>query len=120
VLAPSTFSAGWIARQPEGFVETRTAQIAMLPLSFFEGVAGLMRALDTLDLADELPRITAPTLVIGAALDRVFPVEHSQAIASAIAGARLEIIEGAGHAAVMETPETFARLVTEFVGGIDA
>lgn len=120
VLAPNTFSPGWLATQPEGFVEMRAAQIAMLPLPFFEGVAGLMRALDTLDLGDELPRITAPTLVIGAELDRVFPVEHSRAIARAIPGARLEIIEGAGHAAVVETPEAFARLVAEFVAGIEA
>lgn len=115
LLAPNAFSPGWLATQPPDFVEQRAAQIGMLPPQFFDGIAGIMKALDTLDLAGELPRITAPTLVIGAELDRVFPALHSEAIARGIPGARLEIIRNAGHAAVVEKPEEFVRLVTGFV-----
>jgi 3-oxoadipate enol-lactonase len=117
ILAPNTFSSAWLATQAPGFLEQRAAWIGMLPPQFFGGLAGLMRALDTLDLGSELPRIKAPTLVIGAELDQVFPVEHCKAIAAAIPGARFELIKGAGHAAVIETPEEFVRLIVEFVDG---
>lgn len=115
LLAPNTFSEAWRATQPPDFVEQRAAQFALLPASFFAGVAGLMRALDTLDLERELPRIAAPTLVIGAELDRVFPIDHSRVIAAAIPAAVLEVIPGAGHAAVIEKPREFVDLVVGFI-----
>jgi pimeloyl-ACP methyl ester carboxylesterase len=51
---------------------------------------------------DELPSgslssITAPTLVIHGTADPMFPVEHGQALAAAIPGARLLLLEDAGH-----------------------
>ena len=117
-LAPNTFSRRWLENQPPGFVEQRAEQIGQLPPAFFEGLAGLMRALETLDLSDALARITAPTLIIGAELDGVFPVEHSRALAEAIDGAELEIIEGSGHAAVVEATDRVLSLLQRFLGSV--
>jgi 3-oxoadipate enol-lactonase len=86
-----------------------------MPRAWFDGIAGLMGVLGRLDLEPLLPRIVAPTLVIGAELDGVFPVENSRALATAIAGARLEILEGAGHGAVVEAPERVLELVEAFL-----
>jgi len=44
-----------------------------------------------------LSSITAPTLVIHGTADPMFPIEHGQALAAAIPGARLLTLEGAGH-----------------------
>jgi pimeloyl-ACP methyl ester carboxylesterase len=111
LLAPKAFSSRWLAAQPPEFIATRAKQIGALPASFFAGVAGLMSALLTLDLEALLPRITAPTLVVAAELDETFPPEHSRAIAAAIPGARLEIVEGSGHAAIVEAPDRVIQLV---------
>jgi proline iminopeptidase len=46
---------------------------------------------------DRLSEITVPTLVIAGRDDFVFPPEHQGQLAAAIPGARLEIIERAGH-----------------------
>lgn len=120
LLAPQTLSPGWLARQPADWVEQRAAQIAAFPREWFAGVADLMTALSSLDLRVDLGRITAPTLVIGAQLDLTFPVEHSRAIADAIPRARLEIIEGAGHGAVVEVPDTIRSLIESWLDAASA
>jgi len=118
ILAPMTFSDAWIAAQP-GFVEERSRLFAMLPASFFEGLCGLMSALVKLDLSSDLARIDAPTLVLGAALDRIFPPEHSEALAAAIRGARLEIVEATGHGAIVEATDTVIDSVIRFLEETD-
>jgi pimeloyl-ACP methyl ester carboxylesterase len=67
------------------------------------------------DLPRRLASLGVPTLVVWGAADRIFPREHGEAYARAIPGARLQIIEEAGHLPPMETPEILARLVTQFV-----
>ncbi|MFG2114724.1 alpha/beta fold hydrolase [Streptomyces sp. NPDC048718] len=67
-----------------------------------------------LDLTDHLPRITAPTLVIGATHDRMIPVAHSRELHAAIKGSRYAELD-AGHFAVFEKPAELAALVEEFL-----
>jgi len=115
ILAPTAFSKAFLEAQPRDFVETRARQIASLPLSFFGGIAGIMRTLRETHLTDAFPRITAPTLVMGAALDETFPIEHSRAIAQKIARARLVVLEGSGHAAVVEATDAVVRETRSFL-----
>jgi len=65
-------------------------------------------------LGDRLPGITAPTLVVARALD---PAGCARAtdIAARIPGARLAIVEGAGHTPHLETPGIFRTLATDFL-----
>jgi len=46
------------------------------------------------------------TLVIGAELDALTPLGHSLAIAAKLPSARLEVVAGAGHMAMLERPAT--------------
>jgi len=43
------------------------------------------------------------------------PEERSRAMAAAISGASLEVIEGSGHALVVEKPEEFVRVCLAFL-----
>jgi 3-oxoadipate enol-lactonase len=52
-----------------------------------------------------LPRIAAPTLVVHGALDRLIPVANAHLIADRIPGARLRILDEAGHLYPTEAPE---------------
>lgn len=65
-----------------------------------------------LDLRPDLPRITAPTLVVGARSDIALPMDHQRAIAEAVPGARLELIDG-GHLPTFEHPARVARLLLD-------
>jgi len=60
-------------------------------------MARRLAMLEGFDVSDRLWRIEAPTLVLGGTRDVVVPAARQEALASAIAGARFESIEGAGH-----------------------
>jgi hypothetical protein len=72
------------------------------------------------DLSRGLRAIKAPTLVVWSSDDRVAPPRTGQAIASAVPGARLVIIDNAGHAPQISQPERFnALLIDELRGKLD-
>jgi pimeloyl-ACP methyl ester carboxylesterase len=77
----------------------------------------------TVDLTDALGRISAPTLVLASADDRVVPADQARALVSGIAGARYAEIS-AGHGAPVEDAVGFVDRLTAFLdeqpsGGAD-
>ncbi len=73
----------------------------------------LMAILASGDRTAELRRITAPTLVIHGAADRLVRPSGGRATAKAIPGARLELIEGMGHDLPKALWPRFAELVAQ-------
>ena len=74
-----------------------------------------MAALNAAPLDPELHAITAPTLIVASENDRHCPPKAAEIIASGIAGSRLEIIPGAGHAIPVEKPRELANLINSFL-----
>ena len=68
---------------------------------------------DRPDSTGDLAGIDVPTLIITSDLDAMIPPEQSAPMAEAIPGARLEVLDGAGHLSNLEAPERFAALVAE-------
>lgn len=68
-------------------------------------------------LADRLYRISAPTLVMSSDRDGLVPPAHAQLYAERIAGARLQLLEDAGHAVLLERPEATVRAIDDFLNG---
>ncbi len=68
-----------------------------------------------LDLTPVMKDVDAGSLVIVGSEDALTGVDQARAVAEAIPGARLEVIEGAGHGPHLETPMAFVRLVTAFL-----
>jgi pimeloyl-ACP methyl ester carboxylesterase len=69
------------------------------------------------DLSRGLRAIKAPTLVVWSSDDRVAPLRAGQAIASAVPGARLVVIDAAGHAPQLTRPERFNALLRDELRG---
>jgi 3-oxoadipate enol-lactonase len=92
-----------VAAVRTGLLDTRVA-----------GYAGCCAAIQTMDLLPELPRITAPTLVIAGTEDMPTPPEHARQIASLIPGARVEVIDGASHLANLSHVDTVTSLLVSF------
>jgi pimeloyl-ACP methyl ester carboxylesterase len=65
-------------------------------------------------LLGRLGAISVPVLVIWGQADRMIPVEHGQAYAAGIPGARLLVIPRAGHLPQLETPGELVQAVQEF------
>ena len=63
----------------------------------------------------ELEKIAVPTHLVVGDEDQLTPPEMSRQMAKRIPGARLTVIEGAGHLSNIEQPEKFNRAVLEFL-----
>ena len=64
---------------------------------------------------DRLGEISAPTLVMGGRDDFLFPPECQAQLAAGIPGARLRIIERAGHNPHSEEPERTMAEIKDFL-----
>lgn len=78
-------------------------------------VWGDFTACDRFDIRERVGEITAPTLVITGAEDRMTPPKFGQWLAERIPGARFVLVEGAGHMVMLEKPDQVASAVQEFV-----
>ena len=78
-----------------------------------EGYAGCCEAIAAMDLLPRLPEITARTLVVAGADDPATPPAHAEQIASAVDGARLEVLPEAAHLANVQQADEVNRLLRE-------
>jgi pimeloyl-ACP methyl ester carboxylesterase len=77
-----------------------------------------MRCILSFDGTAIVPKIDRPTLVIAGGEDRTIALPIVEAMARQIAGARLEIISGAGHLANLEKPAAFNRVLSDFLESV--
>lgn len=68
------------------------------------------------DLAPRLGELACPTLVLVGAEDVATPVRKSERLKAGIRGARLEVLEGAGHLSALEVPDVVAAKTLAFLG----
>ena len=68
---------------------------------------------DTAALAERLPEITTPALLLHGWKDDVVPLRAGGALAATLPHARLEVVDG-GHMLNLEHPEVVARAITTF------
>ena len=62
-------------------------------------------------------RIAAPTLIVWGKADRIVDPAYAQEFAKRIAGARITLIDQAGHLPHLEQPDAVAQAVQGFLGG---
>jgi pimeloyl-ACP methyl ester carboxylesterase len=65
-------------------------------------------------LLGQLSSVRVPVLVVWGAADRIYPREHGEAFAKAIPGARLVVIDVAGHLPQLEAPSALLADVLDF------
>jgi 3-oxoadipate enol-lactonase / 4-carboxymuconolactone decarboxylase len=92
---------------------------AMLGSCDPEGYAGCCEAIAAMDNQDDLPLITAPTLVIAGAEDQVTPPAIAVAMLARIRGSSLVVLPAAAHLANIEQPERFTAAVVDHLAGSD-
>jgi len=80
-------------------------------------MARRLAMLESFDVSDRLWRLESPTLVLGGTRDVVVPADRQKALASSIAGARFESIEGAGHVGFLTHSADVARSVESLCRG---
>ncbi|MEU5403563.1 alpha/beta fold hydrolase [Streptomyces sp. NPDC005963] len=117
-MAPLTATAPgrWFAGP--GTAGTPLGRALLRDLAAIEpaGYAACCDALATYDLRPALGRITAPTLVVGGALDTATPLPHARELGAGIPRATVESI-GTGHLA-LEEPRAVMELLLAHLGRI--
>jgi 3-oxoadipate enol-lactonase len=104
----------WLTeRFREAHPDTANRLREMIAATPDSGYAACCAVIEHMDLTPGLAGISAPTLVIAGAQDPVTPPEHSERIAAAVDGARLEVLDPAAHLANVEQPEAVTRLILE-------
>ncbi len=81
-----------------------------------EGYAGCCETIASLDLLDDLPSITAPTLVIAGQDDPATPPAHAERICSGLSNGRLVVVPNAAHLANVEQASTVNHLLRHHWG----
>jgi len=112
-LAQAVFSKGHLERHPEivaAMIEARR-QRPIDPIA----LGHRMKALHGHDTYDRLPKINCPTLVITGKDDALIAWENSRLLAERIPGARLEILDPAGHCFWLERPEESRTAILRFL-----
>ena len=66
------------------------------------------------DVMDRLGEIRCPTLAICGTADRLTAPKYSTYLRDNITGARLVLVEGAGHMVMLEQPETVSQAIAAF------
>jgi len=61
-------------------------------------------------------RVAAPTLIVWGKADRIIAPAYAQEFAGKIAGARIEMIDKAGHLPQLEQPDAVVKAVRGFLG----
>lgn len=105
------FTAPYRAAHPEVMARI-AALINATPVAGFIGCAQAIPRVNTLDRLHELDM---PTLVIVGSEDGGTPPTMAREIATAIPGARLEVIPDASHLSNIEQAEVFNRLLLDFL-----
>jgi pimeloyl-ACP methyl ester carboxylesterase len=84
-----------------------------------EGIAAAIRAMRARpDSTEVLRQLGRPSLVLVGEDDALTPPKEAEVLHQSIPGSRIERIPGAGHMSNLEAPETFNRLLAEWLGSV--
>ena len=94
---------------------TRSLATELVPRMAAPGLIAGMQAAGKA-VAEATPEaVRAPALVLWGRGDRIVPLSSGRQLAGAIAGARLVVLDGVAHCAMLEKPAETAALIVDFV-----
>jgi pimeloyl-ACP methyl ester carboxylesterase len=121
LTAPMSWTGAWVAGglfpHPEQrpLREATTQRIASNSRwAYLRTIAAVLRS----DLGPRLGEIRVPTLVVAGSEDQTVALAAKEETARRIVGARLEVVEGSGHATPIDAAEAFNLLLLRFLEGV--
>jgi pimeloyl-ACP methyl ester carboxylesterase len=94
----------------KGFVERM--QLPNAKMAFMSTLLGLK---NSEILTEKLSLITVPTLIIWGELDPVIPIKYAETIVTKIKDCRFFRMDKSGHTPYVDDPDTFVKIVLEFL-----
>jgi aminoacrylate hydrolase len=108
------YPANWMSEHAARLVAEDEAHLAHFAGA--EAYEKRIAALAAFDVDARLREIAAPTLALAATDDMLVPSNCSKRLVEGIGGARLATMHWGGHACNVTDPDTFNRLVLDFLG----
>lgn len=108
-VTPATYAAGDVDEWVQAMASDPSGQTA-------EGFVAQCSALLDFDSADDLQRLTMPTMVIWGAEDRLVGERHSAHLIDGLSTPSTCAIAAAGHAVNLEQPDVYNQALVEFWG----
>ena len=71
------------------------------------------------ELTNQIGSISNDTLLVWGRLDGITPIQHGDALRAAMPNSRLDVIERCGHLPMSEKPETFNRIIRNYLVDVD-
>jgi 3-oxoadipate enol-lactonase len=112
---PLTFAPGWAEANVERFEQIVAARLER-PTTYETIEAHAAACYAFYAEGCEVERIEAPALVVHGDEDLIVPVENGRMLAARLPAARYVELPSRGHNLMLEDPETFVRLVSDFLG----
>lgn len=111
---PLLFPADWVEANP-GIRDMLALMVPLMPPTPSDTAGKALAGIQAWGTYDRLPQIHVPTLVVHGDRDVLIPVENAHILAERIAGAKLHIVEGAGHGYPAQDPVGVHQVVTDFL-----
>jgi 3-oxoadipate enol-lactonase len=103
----------------KGFIEEAPHTIGwvsdLILSTSVKGYIGCCRALQTLDLTEQLTRVQVRTLLVPGAEDAAFPEQTSRIIQQRIGNSELAVLRNAAHLGCVERPHAFNEILVSFL-----
>jgi 3-oxoadipate enol-lactonase len=115
-MVPRLLSDRTRGERPEMVAAVRAMIEAQPAETIARALTGLAERVDSTAV---LATVRVPTLVVVGAEDAVTPVGEAESMARSIPGARLKVIEGAGHLPNLEQPTAFTDTLAGFLDRLD-
>ena len=111
-MTTTSFSPGLKERNPALFQRYKQIKLRNDALSF----ARVWESMGTTQTPD-LSRLSCPVLIIAGEQDAFMPLESLRAMHAALPGSRMRVLP-TGHAAALEAPDEFNRIVLDFLADV--
>ena len=116
VATPYVWGASFLERHFEVLRPFREKAVGIS----LEPAINLIRGAMEHDVSDRLGRIAAPVLVVVGEEDILTPLSYARELVARLPRAKLQVMPGAGHAALLEQPEEFIRMGLSFLAEVES
>ena len=110
--SPSARAAADVPAEGDGLIEYHVERAKSMATA-----AKYLWPIPNRGLSKRLHRVSAPTLIVWGASDRIASPAYAEAFRERITGARVEIVQDAGHLPHEEQPARLAELTLSFLAG---
>lgn len=112
---PILFGERFLKEEPLRIQEWVSGAVRHAPTP--QGAALQLKALSRFNVRERLGEIRCPVMVLTGSSDQMMDPENSRLLAQRIPGAKLHVLDGAGHLFFLEQPEEVNRVLQEFFQG---